>query len=34
MSGERKAPPSFRELLLPALGAVILLIGVGLAAVT
>lgn len=34
MSGEHKAPPSLRELLLPALGAVILLIGVGLAAVT
>lgn len=34
MSGERKAPLSIRELLLPALGAVILLIGVGLAAVT
>lgn len=34
MSGERKPPLSIRELLLPALGAVILLIGVGLAAVT
>jgi len=34
MSGERKPPLSIRELLLPALGAVILLIGVGVAAVT
>jgi transmembrane protein TMEM43 len=34
MSGEGKPPISVRELLLPALGAVILLIGVGLAAVT
>jgi hypothetical protein len=34
MSGERKPPLSIRELLLPALGAVILLIGAGLAAVT
>jgi hypothetical protein len=34
MSGERRAPLSIRELLLPAIGAVILLIGVGLAAVT
>jgi hypothetical protein len=34
MSGERKAPLSLRELLLPAVGAVVLLIGVGLAAVT
>jgi hypothetical protein len=34
MSGERKPPLSIRELLLPALGALILLIGVGLAAVT
>jgi hypothetical protein len=34
MSGERKPPLSIRELLLPALGAVVLLIGVGVAAVT
>jgi len=34
MSGERKVLLSIRELLLPALGAVILLLGVGLAAVT
>jgi hypothetical protein len=34
MSGERKPPLSIRELLLPALGALILLIGVGVAAVT
>lgn len=34
MSGERKAHLSIRELLLPALGAVILLLGVGVAAVT
>lgn len=34
MSGERKPPLSIRELLLPALAAVILLMGVGLAAVT
>lgn len=34
MSGERKPPLSIRELLLPALGAVILLVGVGVAAVT
>jgi hypothetical protein len=34
MSGERKAPSSIHQLLLPALGAVILLIGVGLVAVT
>ena len=34
MSGERKPPLSIRAWLLPALGAVILLIGVGLAAVT
>lgn len=34
MSGERKPSLSIRELLLPALGAVILLIGVGVAAVT
>ncbi|RDS82397.1 TMEM43 family protein [Dyella psychrodurans] len=34
MSGERKVPLSIRELLLPALGAIILLLGVGLAAVT
>ncbi|MBE1158783.1 TMEM43 family protein [Dyella acidiphila] len=34
MSGERKPPLSIRELLLPALGALILLVGVGVAAVT
>ena len=34
MSGERKPPLSIRELLLPALGSVILLICVGMAAVT
>ncbi|GLQ97044.1 TMEM43 family protein [Dyella mobilis] len=34
MSGERKPPLSIREWLLPALGAVIMLIGVGIAAVT
>ena len=34
MSGARKPPLSIRELLLPALGAVVLLIGVGVAAVT
>ncbi|HTV87090.1 MAG TPA: TMEM43 family protein [Dyella sp.] len=34
MSGERKAPLSIRELLLPALGAILLLLGVGLVAVT
>ena len=33
MSGERKPPLSIRQLLLPALGAVLLLIGVGVAAV-
>jgi len=33
MSGERKPPLSIRELLLPALGAVLLLIGVGVGAV-
>ncbi|GGA07985.1 TMEM43 family protein [Dyella caseinilytica] len=34
MSGERKPPLSIREMLLPALGAIVLLIGVGVAAVT
>jgi hypothetical protein len=34
MSGERKVPLSIRELLLPALGAILLLLGVGVAAVT
>lgn len=34
MSGERKPSLSIRELVLPALGAVVLLIGVGVAAVT
>ena len=33
MSGERKPPLSIRELLLPALGAVLLLLGVGVGAV-
>lgn len=33
MSGERKPPLSIRELLLPALGAVLLLVGVGVGAV-
>jgi hypothetical protein len=34
MSGERKPPLSIREMLLPALGAIVLLLGVGIAAVT